>query len=128
MISKSSILTIQEYMTGIVVKAATADSDTMDVHIPSIMPDKTASASKRVIVIPSTLMVSKENISTASSVSDLSYITIKVSDSFKRTNREITAITISGTPVYEYDKLPVGSSVKVYCPNNDLDKAMVIPT
>jgi hypothetical protein len=127
MIPKYRMPTIQEYMFGTVVgDGFKSDSPTMNVYIPQIMMDKSPNPRGAKVAINSGLFVSKEKITVSSSVTDDSFIKVKVSELFKRHYRELK-YAHEATITYEYDKFPSGTKVKVYAPDMNLDNAILVP-
>jgi hypothetical protein len=113
MLPKYSSLDVREYMVGVAVQSFSGSSSTVNVHVPAVMPDKSPSSSGQTSAIPSSLLVSRENIAVAGSVNNLNYIQAKISDAFRM--------------VYANRVFPQGSKVRIYCPDLNLNDATVVP-
>jgi len=126
MIPKIRTPGLKEYMIGYTISSFSANSPSMDVFIPAIMTDKTATSKPLSIPIHKTMFVSKENIVVSQLFTDLNYVSIKVSDLFKRHHREISYAYESNIN-YRYDTFPTGSKVKIYIPDLDFKEAIIVP-
>lgn len=115
MIPKYRTPEIQEFMTGYTVSDYNSNSSSMNIFIPVLMLDRSPSDKKYTLSVSSNIFVSKEIIRVSSLLSEVNYISATVSETIRVLYR-------SDAKLY-----PTGTKVRVYIPNLDLHKAVIVP-
>jgi hypothetical protein len=114
-------LDVKEFMAAITVRDYQFTTSSMDVYLPTLMVDKSNDGSSNSIVIPSDIFKSKENIAVTGILTDLNYITIKISPLFTATYRSLGYDSRLGV------HFPKGTQIRIYVPDLNIDNALVVP-